>query len=144
MEGNVHCDKAGPGGTQVPLGHCQLLWNPVSIETQGRSWNYRECCEAMEPRINSDTEASWNTRDTEILPGLVEPRHHCGRTGPHGIRENTVKQWNPMEASVHSDTSSWNPCSTGTVARSVPAGFYCDKEHLHDTQECCNPLPKMY
>ena len=115
MEPRLYFDEVGPNTRQVPLEHNQLLWNPMSIETQGRSWNYRERCEAMEPRINSDTEASWNTRDTEILPGLVEPRHHCGRTGPPVIRESTVKQWNPMEASVHSDTSSWNPCSMTNI-----------------------------
>ena len=84
MEPRLYFDKVGLNRRQVPLQHSQLLWNPVSIETQGRSWNYKERCEAMEPRINSDREASWNTRDTEILPGLVEPRHHVAEQGLMG------------------------------------------------------------
>ena len=34
MEPRLYFDEVGPNTRQVPLGHCQLLWNQVSIETQ--------------------------------------------------------------------------------------------------------------
>ena len=34
MDPKLYFAKVGPHGAQVPLGHCQPLWNPVSIVTQ--------------------------------------------------------------------------------------------------------------
>lgn len=34
MNPRLYFEKVGPCRTQVPLGHCQLLSNPVSIVTQ--------------------------------------------------------------------------------------------------------------
>ena len=72
MEPRLYFDKVGLNRRQEPLGHCQLLWNPESIETQGRSWKHGDCCDTMEARVSSDRGATWNTRAREILPGIRE------------------------------------------------------------------------
>ena len=90
MEASVHCDTAGPHGTQE------------SSVTQGS---------LGKPSVSSKhSGVSWDTGVTWILPGYLELSVPCDTSWPHGNMGTIVTQWNLMEASVSCEhgTASWN------------------------------------